>query len=471
MTLTRVNLALIAMLLMGYAFLDKGFAYIGFFPLFIGEITFAAMLMITLLTGTNTQFLRSPIFLALAIFLTWEALILVFYSKGTWVNALRDSVTWAYAAFSLLVAGLLLRARALEQTLHWYGRWMPWFVILSAPLFILVDRFGGSMPSFPGASVTILNIKAGDIGVHLGGAVAFFSLGLYRNYPPKKRKRWQGLKDLIFISFLTLGTIAIGSRSRGGLLSVVLPAAMCFAIRPGNRLGRFILPALVLIFLLSVFDISIPTGYRQISVNQILHNVESVVFEGGRGTNQQTETANWRLSWWEGIIKHTIEGPAFWHGDGFGRSLAVEYGFADDTGNRSPHDAHLTILARSGVPGLILWIFFILTTYAVLLRGYINANFNNQITLAKVNLWIMAYFTAFLVNMSFDVYLEGPQGGIWFWCLVGYAIALTRAQRMNKTAARAVSAAPEYGPGRSANYGRLRPAPANMASPRKVSVR
>ena len=69
---------------------------------------------------------------------------------------------------------------------------------------------------------------------------------------------------MIFISFLTLGTIAIGSRSRGGLLSVVLPAAMCFAIRPGNRLGRFILPALVLIFLLSVFDISIPTGYRQI---------------------------------------------------------------------------------------------------------------------------------------------------------------------------------------------------------------
>ena len=228
--------------------------------------------------------------------------------------------------------------------------------------------------TFLARNVTILNIKAGDVGVHLGGAVAFFSLGLYKDYPPKKRRNWQGLKDLIFISFLTFGTIAIGSRSRGGLLSVVLPAAICFAIRPGNRLGRFILPALVLIFLLSVFDISIPTGYRQISVNQILHNVESVVFEGGKGTRQQTSTANWRLSWWEGIIKHTIEGPAFWFGDGFGRSLAVEYGFADDTGNRSPHDAHLTILARSGVPGLVLWVFFILTTYTVLMRSYINAN-------------------------------------------------------------------------------------------------
>lgn len=471
MTLTRLNLVLIAILLMGYAFLDKGFAYVGFFPLFIGEITFAMMLMITLLTGTNTQFLRSPICLALLAFMAWETLILVFHSKGTWVNALRDSVTWAYAAFALLVAGLLLRARALEQTLHWYGRWMPWLVILSAPLFILADRFGGSLPHFPGANVSILNIKAGDVGVHLGGAIAFFALGLYRDYPPKKRRNWQGLKDLIFIGFLTLGTIAIGSRSRGGLLSVVLPAAICFAIRPGNRLGRFILPALVMIFLLSVFDISIPTGYRQISVNQILSNVESVVFEGGKSTRQQTSTADWRLSWWEGIIKHTIEGPAFWFGDGFGRSLAVEYGFADDTGNRSPHDAHLTILARSGVPGLALWVFFILTTYTVLMRSYINANVSNQVTVAKVNLWIMAYFTAFLVNMSFDVYLEGPQGGIWFWCLIGYAIALTRAQRMNRTSAREVSTMPDYGPARAGRYARLRPSPAPMARSRKVGAR
>jgi O-Antigen ligase len=470
MTLTRINLALIAFLLMGYAFLDKGFAYVGFFPVFIGEIIFAVMLLITIITGTNAQYFRSPICQALLLFLAWEVMILVFYTKGTWVNAMRDSVTWAYAAFSLLIAGLLLRARALEQTLHWYGRWMPWFVVLAAPLFILADRFSGSIPSFPGTTVSILNIKGGDIGVHLGGAIAFFTLGLYRDYPPKKKRNWQGLKDIILVGCLTLGTIAIGSRSRGGLMSVVLPVAICFAFRPGNRLGRFILPAAVLIFLLSALDISIPTGYREISMNQILHNVESVVFEGGKGTKQQTTTVNWRLAWWEGIVKHTIEGPGFWHGDGFGRSLAVEYGFADDTGNRSPHDAHLTILARSGVPGLVLWVVFILTTYFVLLRGYVNATMNNQTTLAKVNLWIVAYLTAFLVNMSFDVYLEGPQGGIWFWSLIGYAIALTRAQRMNKSAVRETAAA-DYGTARVGKFAPSRVQPVNFASARKAGSR
>lgn len=437
MALTRVNLLLIAVLLLGYAFLDKGFAYIGYYPVFIGEITFGLMLMITVLTGTSAQFVRNPIALMLLLFLGWQALIMVFYSTGSWVNALRDSVTWSYAAFALLVAGLLLRARALTDTLNWYSRWMPWFVFLSAPLFIIADRFNDYLPSFPGTDVTLLNIKAGDFGVHLAGAAAFFTLGLYREFSPSK-STWFGLKDVVFASFMMMGVVAIGSRTRGGLLSVVLAVVVCFLFRPNNRLGRLLLPAAIVLFILSAFDITIPTGYREISVNQILSNVESVVFDSEK--RQLNETANWRLEWWKAILDDILNGDIFWTGVGFGDSLASIYHFADDTGNRSPHNAHLTILARTGVPGFILWILFILTTYTVLTFGYLNANVNNQATLAKINVWIMAYFTAFLVNMSFDVYLEGPQGGIWFWCLIGFAIAFSRAQRVNRLAGRPAAA-------------------------------
>jgi hypothetical protein len=28
------------------------------------------------------------------------------------------------------------------------------------------------------------------------------------------------------------------------------------------------------------------------------------------------------------------------------------------------------------------------------------------------------------VNMNFDVYLEGPMGGIWFWTVWGYGVAV-----------------------------------------------
>ena len=46
-----------------------------------------------------------------------------------------------------------------------------------------------------------------------------------------------------------------------------------------------------------------------------------------------------------------------------------------------------------------------------------------------VFLFLMAYFIAALVNASFDVYLEGPMGGIWFWCLYGIGLAAIVAYR------------------------------------------
>ena len=33
-----------------------------------------------------------------------------------------------------------------------------------------------------------------------------------------------------------------------------------------------------------------------------------------------------------------------------------------------------------------------------------------------------------MINGSFDVYLEGPQGGIWFWSIIGFGIAVTEVE-------------------------------------------
>ena len=40
--------------------------------------------------------------------------------------------------------------------------------------------------------------------------------------------------------------------------------------------------------------------------------------------------------------------------------------------------------------------------------------------------WIIVYWLAALVNASFDVYLQNPMGGIWFWSIVGLGIAVAR---------------------------------------------
>jgi hypothetical protein len=37
---------------------------------------------------------------------------------------------------------------------------------------------------------------------------------------------------------------------------------------------------------------------------------------------------------------------------------------------------------------------------------------------------VLVYWAAVMVNSSFDVYLEGPQGGIWFWSVFGIGLTI-----------------------------------------------
>lgn len=441
MSFTRINLALIAMMLVGYAFLDKSFAYVGVFPIFIGEIVLAYTIMTTMIVPMNVRFLNSPISWALLSFLMWQIFILIYNTNVGWIVAARDSVVWVYGLFALLIPPLLLRSKSVEKTVSWYGRWMPWFLIWAVPAYVVFTIFADSLPIIPGTDVSVLHLKPGDIAVHLAGAGAFLALGLHREYPLTKVK-WRINKELICWSSWILGIIAVGSRNRGGLLSVILALGLVTMFQPNNRLGRLILPCAVLVSFLLVFDVSIPAGgNRELSPKQILENIESVV--GKTNRESLTDTVEWRLMWWEGIVEDIIQGDRFWDGLGYGTDIAGRYGFSDQTGNRSPHNGHLTILARSGIPGIALWLILILTIYGTLTNAYFVAVRNRHVRAGKVNLWIMAYLSAALVNMSFDVYLEGPQGGIWYWSLVGFAIALTHAQRMNYHAARGV-AAPDF---------------------------
>ena len=47
----------------------------------------------------------------------------------------------------------------------------------------------------------------------------------------------------------------------------------------------------------------------------------------------------------------------------------------------------------------------------------------------RIDAWLLAYWLAILVNTSFDPYLEGPQGGIWFWSILGLGLAAVRQQQ------------------------------------------
>jgi hypothetical protein len=150
-----------------------------------------------------------------------------------------------------------------------------------------------------------------------------------------------------------------------------------------------------------------------------------------------SSTRDWRLDWWRSIVDYTLFGRFFWSGKGFGPNLADEDGFQvvhDAAPLRSPHNAHLTTLARMGVPGMAVWV-LLHAAFAVLVgSAYLRARRDGATWWAAVDLWILAYWSAFIVNAAFDVFLEGPHGGIWFWCLFGLGIAALELQRTPRRA-------------------------------------
>src|SRR5207244_3042369 len=92
-----------------------------------------------------------------------------------------------------------------------------------------------------------------------------------------------------------------------------------------------------------------------ISFEQVIQNVVSPFTSSKAGDLDATK--EWRLEWWSDIADYTIKGKYFWTGKGFGINLATDDGYQveEEDALRNPHNGHLTMLARAGIPGLVLW--------------------------------------------------------------------------------------------------------------------
>jgi hypothetical protein len=168
-----------------------------------------------------------------------------------------------------------------------------------------------------------------------------------------------------------------------------------------------------------------PPG-RPATIGQLLENITSVFSDvrdpGLEGTEQ------FRLAWWGTIVDYTVFGDHFWTGKGFGINLADDDGFQStaDGSLRAPHNSHLTVLARMGVPGFLLWAGLQAAFGAGLLRAAVSNRRAGQMLLAATAFWLLVYWLAMMIDTSFDPYLEGPQGGIWFWAVIGAGLVVMR---------------------------------------------
>jgi hypothetical protein len=406
-------------MLFGYALCGKGFAYAGYPPIFVGEIVLTLGVFTAILFGRGRELFDSPLAWLVLCFAAWGLCRTLPYLSEYRADALRDAVLWGYGAFALLVPAIVMAdPRSLVRLIAGYER-LTRPLLLGVPIVTVLFRlFFYDHPVWPGSGVPVLQQKEGDVLVHMAGIAAFWMSGLAR---PAVRWPW--------VILLACNVAVMGAVDRAGFLSFAVVVALCAFCRPRHTLPLKLF-ALAATFILALWitnvRIEVPGGKgREISFDQFATNVASVA--GDTGEHGMDSTKEWRLDWWQEILSYTLNGPYFWSGKGFGVNLADDDGFQVlSTGAlRSPHNVHMTVLARMGVPGLVFWAMFLTGTAATTARSYRIAQRAGHDRWASVFLFLGAFTLACTVNASFDVFIEGPMGGIWFWSLLGLCLCST----------------------------------------------
>ena len=415
-------LAFLAIVLLGYAVMGKGFAYLGFPPLYVGEIAFLSGIIVFLRTGASVGALATlPAVLLVALMALVLARTLPFLGLYGF-DSLRDSTVVIYGGFAFIVIGLLLEdARRINLVLRHYR-----IMLASLPAIfvaLLLNKYWEEyIPQLYGP-VPILNLGPSVVGSHLVGLMVFVLIG-YR----KVSVAW------VLVWFATLALVS--ATNRGAMLSVVLPITFAMLM-----LGRFRLMLTTVGVGLAIFTALLTlesifgehneakqSWERPVSAHQIVENAMSTIGQSGQ---QGEGTKKWRERWWDTIIQDTIHGPNFWTGRGFGLNIAEEDGFAGpDRGatgenralTRSPHNVYMTLLARAGVPGLVLWALVLVSWFGMMMKAILTARARGHKQWADLFLFIGCYAAAIVINATFDVVLEGPVQGIWFWCLFGFGV-------------------------------------------------
>jgi hypothetical protein len=419
--------------LAAYGMMGKGFAYLGVPPLFVTEALLAAGLLAMLHTRCAlASVLSVPGLLLVALMAVVLSRTIPFVPVHGF-DALRDSVVVMYGLFAFVTASLLLQRPARLARALAFLRWFTGVFVFVGPAVYLANNLGVLEPfaGWPAAGTPILFVRGGEVGVHLAACAVLALLGLR---PAGRVWRWA----------LVAGIALIASQNRGGMLAIFVP--LLFALPFSGQMRRAALFAGGLAALLAVAyaaDLKVPAeqredlgaGARELGARQMVDNILSLVVPSD--SRQLDDTKAFRLMWWRHIAQYTLDGPHFWTGKGFGVNLALDDGFhgASDDGPplRSPHNSHMTILARAGVPGLVLWVVFLGSWMASVMGTAFAAWRRGERMWGNLLLFTACYWLANLVNAAFDVALEGPMLGVWFWVQTGFGMALVAIHRAATT--------------------------------------
>jgi hypothetical protein len=388
-----------------YVFLNKGIAYT-----YLVEALWLFGILLLFINRKKVELIWNKTTKLILFFIAISFIyILRGFTKYDLVDLIRDSFIFQYGWFVFILFLFKEKLEIIWETLFFIYKWFPFVALLNfilqyfVPFFETVAPFGG---------IPILLYKNGDMGVQL----LISTLLLLYTFENKTLK-WRVVLSLV----IALDFLILASYSRSGIVAF-LASMLCFIyfnkdIQLQSRVRLLIkyLPIILLIVTPIYINIKVAENFqgRSVGLEQIKNNFSSIV----GGTTDATSENNvvWRLVWWAKIIDYSLSPPNFFIGKGLGINLATDDDILTlDDSLRSPHNFHLNIMARFGVLLFMIWTYFLIQLLKPLFKKQLQGK----------RLLIGCILLAFLLNASFDVFLEGPMGAFPFWTWMGlYLIA------------------------------------------------
>lgn len=331
------------------------------------------------------------------------------------MDVIRDSFMFQYAGFVFIIAVLRPLHEELMQGLYTIYRWLPWIAL--STLLLRTNYPEWNEFSLFG-DIPLLIYKSSDLSVQLLIST-FFLIDGKLNLSP----RWF-IMQIVVIAYLFL---LMATFSRGGLVAFFAGGAIfLYYIRKTEfakplfrylRLAPILLMIAIPLYMLT--KIEDDTQGRNTGIKQLTDNVTSIV-----NRNIQSGSLNdnvlWRLAWWGTIVDYTIFGEYLLQGKGLGVNLSIDDQIPADESVRAPHNFHMNVLARYGVPFTLLWLYWLVLQFKVL----------RVPNMPRERLIYLCVMLAGLVNASFDVALEGPMAAMPFWVFTGlYVESLAKEEK------------------------------------------
>ncbi len=386
--------------IMLYAFFNKGIAYSYLAELFL----FTGVILIFLNRKKTEIFTEKKQIILLGLILASFVYVIFYLFKYNTFNVLRDSLAFQYAWFAIIVFFFKNDRDFIWKFLIEFYKWIPLVLLLNFFLFYYIFLNLPPLTIFGGQH--ILLYKNGDKSLQLLICTILMIL-----FSDKYSKNWLICNSiLIFLNLLILLAF-----TRSGSVAY-LAGIFCFfffsktSLITDNlrKVLKYIPILLIIVFgVFAAIEIDGDAQGRTISLSQITDNFSSIVSSDIDGS--LTDNKVWRLVWWAKLLNESFTIEHFFIGKGLGMSLAGNDLTSVDENLRSPHNFHLTIIARFGYIIFFIWIYWLYLLFKPLFKMQLSGKM----------LGLTCILLAFIINGSFDVFFEGPMGAFPFWTLVG----------------------------------------------------